>query len=242
MKNVLELIRGHEFYTGDRSIHNKVSVTEISGSDVLQMYLARRFPDAKEPDKVGQNTLGSIFDGGMRDLVAANGKGEDVDIENGVRFQIELPNGFILSGEPDVIDNGNKWIVDTKLSKMYAVKMMGKEGAKHQYAQQVNYYRLDKRNHFKMFILWGLKDQSDVKKDHPTEAMVLVEVPKINDTWLIQNAVEKTEELKLMLETDNVKAKCDDTWANDMRCKSYCDKKSVCPYAKKRGYNGAGSW
>ena len=237
MKTLIDVIREYKFYDGDRSKWTQVSVSEVSGSDVHQAYLNRKYPELKKKSKISQATLGSIFDGGLRKIVD-----EQEGMENGVRTQMELPNGATLTGEADHFDHNNKQIIDGKLSKMFAMTSCKKE-AKHSYRLQLNFYRLlYKLNDYRMFLYWSLKDQSDVKADHPDEALVPVEVEAINDSWLIDKAVEFSDELNHRLQNNQEKEKCDDTWRNDMKCKQYCDNAPACAYAKKMGYNGISSW
>jgi len=236
MKTLIEVIREYKFYNGDRTDPMKVSVSEVSGGDVHQAYLARKFPDLKKPSKISQATMGSIYDMGLRDIV------EEIPyMRNGDRREMKLPNGFTLTGEADHIDDHNKHLIDGKLSKIYAFKQAEKE-AKHHYRLQLNFYRIlyDIRD-YKMFLYWSLKDQSDVKADHPDEALVPFEVDVISDQWLIDKAVEFSDELKKRIDNNDPKEKCDDIWGG-MRCKMYCDNAPACEYAKKKGYVGARNW
>jgi hypothetical protein len=237
MKTLIDELRDYKFYDGDRSRADKVSVSEVSGSDVHQAYLNRKFPDLKKPSKISQATMGSIYDMGLRQIV------DSIDgMENGKRTEYKLPNGVTLTGESDHFDHNNKQIIDGKLSKLFAMKSCQKENS-HHYRLQLNWYRIIYGyEDYSMWLYWSLKDQSDVKADHPDEALVPVEVEPISERWLVDKAVEFSNELKQRLEHNQPKEKCDDTWRNDMRCKSYCDNAPACEYAKKKRYVGAGQW
>ena len=49
----MKWIREYNFYSGDKKERGKISVTELSGDDMLQMVLRRKF-DVPKDDKIGQ--------------------------------------------------------------------------------------------------------------------------------------------------------------------------------------------
>lgn len=226
----MKWLREYEFYTGEKKKSGSISVTELSGDDMLQMVLRRKF-DVPKDDKIGQNTLGSIFDLGMRHIAIETG------LKSMERVKKILPNGWVLSGEGDLIDDEQKTIYDVKLTKIYALEQFRKDKKNHQYTKQLNYYRLlYGKEDYNLFLMWFLKDQTEAKLDHPREALVTTEVPKLDEKELLKYAIERTNELEVQLDVDVSKdAKCDDVWGGN-RCKFYCDVKEVCPYAKSKGY------
>ena len=222
---VRDVVKSYSFYSGDRTDIDKLSVTEITGGEPLQIALTRKHSDEISRDKITQATIGSIFDLGFKNM------GFEPE-----RIKIDI-DGFTVSGEPDIFQDGV--LVDNKLTKKYALKMWEKEKEKHQYTLQINFYRMMLENQGKevkdMQIAWWIKDQSDVKAGDP-QALVETKVPHIEDSKLLDIARGVHEEARGILEGKILTQKCNNTFGNDMRCKSYCDVKEFCPYAKKRGY------
>lgn len=228
--NLIECIRKRNYYSGDKPTRDKVSVSEISGSDVMQMVLKRKF--VIEPvNKINQATLGSIFDAGMRDLLKRYNEEFGTAFTSGVRVEKTLPNGIIISGEMDTVNENPKEIYDTKLSKIYALEMWLKTESSHQYTLQQNFYNWLLGGGYAMFLLWGLKDQSDMKSDKYSEAMILMPVEKVSIDFLMGLAVTKSDMMIAILdEKEPMPSKCIDTWRNNSRCEHYCDCNKVCPY------------
>ena len=230
--NLLDKLKEVKFYNGDKTVKNQISVTEVTGGEVLQAYFARKYPDIKKT-KVGQFTLGSIFDYGMRQLVLDSKMGGEM--QSGERMNYTLPNGYTLTGEPDILDIESKVIYDVKLTKVYAWKKTVEEGAKHAYAKQLNYYRLLDGRDFKMALFMALKDQNEAKPTDPN-AIEIVEVAKIEDGVLIGDAVKISDSLQRLLDgVDKLPEKCNDLWGGN-KCKFYCDYNTVCEYAKRSGH------
>lgn len=227
----MKWIREYNFYSGYKKERGNISVTELSGDDMLQMVLRRKF-DVPKDDKIGQNTLGSIFDLGMRSVAMQSG------ILSMSRVKKVLDNGWILSGEGDLCDDEHKIIYDVKLTKIYALEQFRKNPKNHQYTKQLNYYRLlYGKEDYNLFLMWFLKDQTETKLDHPREAIVTTEVPKLDEKELLKYAIDRTNELEMQLDVNvSNDAKCSDVWGGN-RCKFYCDVKEVCPYAKSKGYS-----
>ena len=230
---MIEKLRTANLYSGTNKFQHplEISVTEITAGDPWQMYLRRKF-DAKPEPKVTHSTLGSIFDLGMRQM------SEELGLKSGGRVKKKFGK-YIITGEFDLVDEEQKIIYDVKLTKVYALMQFQKEPLEHGYTQQLNMYRyLFDMEDYKGVIAWFLKDQSDLKKGDPKETLVLTEVPslpKIVLTKKLEHYIEKMESYQ----KDEQAGQCEDRWANDIRCKNYCDSKSVCPYAKRRGYNGS---
>lgn len=224
----MQWLRDYPFYNGNKQ-GKRVSVSEISGDDVLQMYLRRAFNLERE-DKITQATLGSIFDLGMREIARESG------LTSMHRVEKLLPNGWILSGEGDLYDSEKNIIYDVKLTKIYALEQWKKEPNGHQYTKQLNWYRILCNESAELRLLWFLKDQTETKADHPKEALVQTVVPRLEQSELLKEASEKIELLEMMLENGVGKdVQCKDTWGG-LRCKLYCEAREVCPYAKSKGF------
>lgn len=219
----LDKIRDYDFYTGDKSIDKQISVTELSLGEILPIYLSRITTELK-PQKLGQHTLGSIAHLGLNVLA------EKFGLTPGYRLENKLFNGYILTGEPDVLDQKNKIIYDFKLSKVYAHKQSVAKTVSHQYWKQLNYYRILLGGDWTMKLIWGLKDQGS--RDDFDEAIVTQTVSKINDDHLINYAINMSNKLQLALDGEiSAPRKCNDTW-RDLKCKMYCDYNHVCDYGK----------
>ena len=231
--NLLDALRKHDFYSGETQRTVELfSVSEIAGDDTLQLAL-RRLHDIPIEEKVTQATLGSIFDIGLRNVVGDLNEKFGTHFYSGHRMEKELPNGITISGETDILDSENKWIYDAKLSKIFAMQMCEKE-KDHHYRLQLNLYRWLLGDNYRMFLLWGLKDQSDANPKHPNEAMMLKEVEHIADDSLISIAVVKSNKvISIVNGNEQAPTKCKDTWRNDVRCKYYCDVCQFCPYYKE---------
>lgn len=231
----LDVLRGVEFYSGDKGDANRVSVSEVAGGNLLQSYLMRT-KNYTKTTKLTQATIGNLADIGLRSLAIDCSLGESV--QSGTRVLKVLSNGTTLSGECDLIDHENKIIYDLKITKMFAYQQIKKEGSSHHYSVQLNYYRLLYGSDYRMALVLGLKDQSDVKtsKAYMEEAFVLHEVATIDDKQLIDRANKYSTDLKAMIDgAIKPPSKCEDTWGNDMKCKYYCEVKEVCSYAKSKG-------
>jgi len=230
--NLLDAIRKYNFYTGDAKYTiDRVSVSEVAGNGILQMVLCRQYGTPIE-GRASQATLGSIFDIGLRNLTEKLNEKFETHFSPGYRMEKSLPNGVTVTGEPDIIDPVNKYLYDAKLSKIYAMQMCEKE-FQHHYKIQLNLYRWLMGEDYRMFILWGLKDQSDSDPKHPKESIMLKEVGKIDDVWLVNHAVQKSDLIKLMINGDQpIPVKCENTWRNDVRCHYYCSYNSFCRYYK----------
>ena len=235
--NLLDALRKHDFYSGKtKKTTDLFSVSEIAGGDILQLAL-RRLHDIPIEEKVTQATLGSIFDAGLRKIIDDLNEKLNTHFYSGYRMEKQLPNGITISGETDILDSENKWIYDAKLSKIFAMQMCEKE-KEHQYKLQLNLYRWLLGDNYRMFLLWGLKDQSDANPKHPNEAMMLKEVEHIADDRLISIAVEKSNKvISIVNGNEQAPTKCKDTWRNDVRCKYYCDVCQFCPYYKEVSVN-----
>jgi len=106
-----------------------------------------------------------------------------------------------------------------------------KEGSSHQYTLQQNFYNWLLGGGYAMFLLWGLKDQSDMKPDKYSEAMILMPVEEVSIDFLMGLAVTKSNKMIAILdEKEPMPSKCADTWRNNSRCEHYCDCNKVCPY------------
>jgi hypothetical protein len=231
----LDKLRGIEFYSGDKTDLDRISVSEVASGDLLKSYLVRT-KNYTKTEKLSQATIGNLADIGLRSLAIDNRLGY---IESGVRVKQMLSNGTTLSGECDLIDHKEKVIYDLKITKMFAYTSIKKEGLDHHYAIQLNYYRLLYGADYRMVLVLALKDQSDVEtsKSYMEEAFVLHEVKAIKDAELKKRALDYATNLNGMINgTIETPKKCDDTWGNGMKCRYFCEVKSVCPHAKAMGY------
>lgn len=228
----MEWLKDVEFYTGDRKKSRyEVSVTELAGDDALAMFLRRTCDIEREP-KITQATLGSIFDLGMREIAVQEG------FESLSRVKRTFEK-WTISGEGDLYNREENVIIDVKLTKLYAMEQWQKKPKEHQYTIQLNWYRVlvgdDKT---KLQLYWFLKDQTETNDKHPKEALVVTDVPILDEVELFGFMREKLYELEALY-NGGKKEKCNDTWGNDLKCKLFCDCKEVCPYATRRGYNKA---
>lgn len=230
--NILKALEEYEFYSGNNKDVSSVSVTEVTGGEVLPAYL-KRTKDAPKQDNNSQALLGNIFDVGMRELAKAGVLGDGV--VSGERISMELPNGYTLTGEPDLIDTKQKIIYDVKLTKVYAWQKVLEEDTAHQYVKQLNYYRLMMEGEYGMELFMGLKDQSDAKPKDP-KAIELVSVSNIADEKLISEAVKFSDVLDAMIKGEEpIPNRCTDIWGGN-KCKFWCSQNIVCEFAKRNGY------
>ncbi len=231
---MIDYIKKYNFYTGEVYTNpNKVSVTEVAGNDILQMYLARMY-GRKEENVIGQATLGSIFDLGMRSLIESINKSFNTSFESGVRMEKELPNGVIISGQPDIVDHKNKVIYDVKLTKLFALRFYEADPTEHQYTIQLNLYRWMISSDYRMRLIWALKDSSHENSNNIGESMVETEVAKIEDDGLVYFALRKTNLVRAIYNGQiEVPEKCEDTWRNNSRCFYYCSVNNFCKFYEK---------
>lgn len=221
MKNLIEKM---SVYVGSSEPKN-VSVTEVAGGEVLQAYLRRKA--TPNPMEIGDNTLGSIFDAGIRSYIKDC---KDVDrnrkMEAGERTSIQLNNGWKLSGEADtLVRDGNGEIVeirDTKLTKQYAKKSI-LEDKLHPYRIQLNLYRLLYAPNAKMYLDVFIKDSNPLKG---TKVYEQIEVQKINDFELETMCFNFSNKLESQLAKHTI-FECSETWGG-RRCEMYCSYSMAC--------------
>ena len=248
-----EMINSSTQYSGEKKSHRKI--LSASGLNIDQIAWRLKYEHGLiERDELGQNTIGTIFQLGVDKCASNNG-----NIVSAIRFEVNLINGFILSGEIDqLITIGNTiWIIDNKVIKHSRFMGIKKKGAYDDYALQVRAYKylLEENNKFKGYNIrmalacWfkdGTKFGSKPKSDF--------ELYEVEDNFSSSEFETEIIYPKLLDLEDSLKVNIEDLdqcsnllWNNKgkgetsepMKCKYFCEHNIYCPHYKK--YNkGAG--
>lgn len=134
--------------------------------------------------------------------------------------------------------NENQWLIaDYKTVGTYTVvKML--EGDYSGYDYQLNHYRLQCLNIGldipELWIEYIARDYGTKYAKEVPENMGMIPVPVYNPKEIADWFECRDESLKMYLAHDEMPPLCEDRWANDRRCKEYCDGiSSVCPHGMK---------
>ena len=225
------------------------------GKEPLQNYLSILY-GTQDQDVISDNTLGSVFHRGMQEIVldtikTGAGDGEEhVLVEH--NMHMILPNEWYLSGTADLIirhADGTSRIEDHKLTKSYALKMIKKGLANHDYTQQLqgldllnwneNPFPEESKVQSELVINVFCKDAKAIDKE-PTFTPILAPNESIMNTK--EKIVEITNSLQSYIEAGEIPPVCPDVWLRKLKngttiptkCALYCShgKAGICPHYK----------
>jgi len=231
-------------YTGNQEPDVKIFSASMLGNEPLQNYLKFKY-GGKENIQFEATTFGSVYQLGIDTAVEKNT--DKIKYTSAKRIKIELPNGWIVSGEMDQIDWENEVIFDNKVTTSTTIDKIKSEGKNHQYALQMGVYK------------WLLKKDAIQKEEEPINfstvlpivdknfsyfkknkynQLTFVEVETFTTDEIEQLLIEKTNELDEYINANEEPPKCKEVWPygrkgearKPMRCIYYCDFAEHCKY------------
>jgi len=236
-------------YSGSKQVgQRKISASSL-GKENYMLMVQYNF-EKEQQEKFGANTIGSIFQLGVDYAIEKN------DTENryvtAKRLELELPNGWIVSGEYDVYDKFTNTIIDNKVISDYSYKEVTKNLIDSDYNLQVaTYSMLDQ----KLKSEEQLKDGT-VNAEPANGALAIINkggsavkdnIFTLQDLFMhdadtmYQMFIDKTNELQVYIDSNTMPEQTCDTakFGFDKgvpkRCMLYCDYRDVCPnYNKNR--------
>ena len=229
-------------YSGSKAVgQRKISASSINKED-YQLMIQYKFEKNKQ-EKYGANTTGSLYQLGVDKAIEMFGKDDYLYAQ---RLELELPNGWIISGEYDVYDKKENIVIDNKVISDYSYKDVMKNNPDSDYNLQVaTYSMLMYRNNEAETPPAGAlaivnKGGSAVKNNIHT----ILELFMHDHETIYQMFLEKTNRLQHYIDTDTMPEEiCDvNKYGLDKgvpkRCMTYCDYNSVCPhYNKNKSFN-----
>jgi len=235
-------------YEGNSKPHQKVISASDFGNDLLQIYYRYKFGVPKK-QTIGQDTIGTVVHKGIETIFKTY-----ADVLTEVEMDIEICNGWKLSGTADIAIPNEGIIADVKVTKQYTLEKLKNEPL-HSYRLQLNVYRylyekLWKPKMDNLYLIVFLKDGGyDFRKMKDKPSLQVVQIDKIPDKIIekkfhkIVNAIETYEEL------DIIPDKCQDVWMRKtkngsipVRCMQYCAYNNVCKYFNPKPTTIAGAW
>ena len=237
-------------YSGSKQVgQRKISASSL-GKENYMLMVQYNF-EKEQQEKFGANTIGSIFQLGVDYAIEKN------DTENryitAKRLELELPNGWIVSGEYDVYDKFTNIIIDNKVISDYSYKEVTKNLIDSDYNLQVaTYSMLD----HKLKTEEQLRDGT-VHLEPANGALAIINkggsavkdnIFTLQDLFMhdadtmYQMFIDKTNELQAYIDSNTMPEEVCDTAKYGMdkgvpkRCTLYCDYKDVCPHYNKNKY------
>ena len=237
-ENYEKLLISATAYSGSKGTGKKtISASSIDKENYMLMVQFNH--EKAEQEKFGANTIGSIYQLGVDKAIELQDKTGRYKYAQ--RLEIELPNGWIISGEYDVYDTETNTIIDNKVISDYSYKEVMKNNIDSNYNMQVaTYSMLMHKNNLTEVPANGAlaivnKGGSAVKDNIHTLLDLFMHEP---DT-IYQMFIDKTNELDKYVESGTMPEEVCNTakFGFDKgvpkRCMLYCDYKDVCPNYKK---------
>jgi hypothetical protein len=216
-------------YSGSKVAKERVFSASMLGKEPyinMMKYLHGNF----EQEEYGANTTGSLYQLGIDSALKDN---EQYTIAKRIKYT--LPNGWVISGEMDMIDEINKVIIDAKLIAISSYNKVISNIFTHEYNLQLAVYR---------WLMWketgeeyecalhavnkgGSKTKKNLLSNFTLELISLEEIEEM--------LIAATDELQKCIDTNTMpQIGCDifkfgkvNGVAN--RCKNFCDYNKVCP-------------
>lgn len=229
------------------------------GNTPLQNYLSIVHGKITNAD-IDDSTLGSVFHAGMETIskekqradILATGESDIKFIEHSM--DMELPNGWILSGTGDLVTSSEPHrfaIHDHKLSKFYASTMLKKEITTHGYTKQLRALDLLFRRtsgeqidgNIDLFVQFFAKEAKAIDFE-PSHMEILIPSKTGTEEMsaseiTIAEIVEQTNSLQAYIESGEIPEQCKDLWWRvskgkriPTKCVLYCShgKEGLCPH------------
>lgn len=231
-------------YSGNKEPGKKrISASSLT-SNMLELYLDYKHGKSNDVQFEASN-LGSIYQLGVDLACDENSKqaledGLEPQYISGQRFEFELPNGWILTGEADQIDMINKVIIDNKVSTTSSLKKIKEEGKAHQYAIQLGVYKLLAHkfygDHFDGALAFVDKNSSYFKPQ-TGPIMNYIDIETYDYETIIKMAVDKSNELQKYIDLGLEPPICENRFpykskgvTTPMKCHYYCNYSQHCKH------------
>lgn len=125
-KDLLDIIIGATQYSGSGETHQKKISASSLGSEPMQN-LMRYFYGVPKDTEFGGHTVGSIYQLGLDSIFEEHNEkliseGKEPRYGIATRNEVELENGWKVSGETDIEDHQEKKIIDAKVLSAYSFK------------------------------------------------------------------------------------------------------------------------
>lgn len=232
-------------YTGNKDAGQRIFSVSSLGVEPLQNWLSFKYGKSDKTSFTA-STIGSIYQLGCDTAIERltdNGMQEGVELPDGsivprfesaVRIRRELPNGWIISGEMDHLDNLMKVIIDNKVIRGSAYKEIMKNLKDHDYnLQQAGYKWLLKPTHgdYEAILSIVNKGGAAIRNDILTNLHL-----NTYTTEEIEEAfINATDNLQFYIDNDITPEQCDifkygKTKDVPNRCALYCSHNHHCPH------------
>ena len=229
------LLLGTE-YSGTAQPGDKVLSASSIGKELYFNILQVKHGKLANQKHYGANTTGSIYQLGLDALIAKYGEPDRYTTAE--RYKIDLGNGWIVSGEYDIIDHKYKVIIDGKVLSDSSYKKVVLNNIDHDYNLQVATYNMlefYKTGSIYSGALHIVNKGGSPSKDNVMKNMELF----MHDVDTIkQMFIDRSEKIQFHLDNNTMPID-DDEMCNIFaygksngsasRCLSYCDYNTVCP-------------
>jgi len=238
-EHIISAVLAGTTYSGNKNAGKRILSASSLAKDDLQIYLTFLHGFDK-PERIELNTLGTLVHTGLEEIFKG---AENVDIED--RYNVELSNGWTISGSIDSLFHDMEAIVDWKVPNMKILKEeIRKFGKSSKYALQMGVYK---------WLIWKVKGleynaylgtfdkkQSHFAKDSNKDVFGLIEIETYNFEEIEALLIEKTDRLDIYIESNIEPEQCKIIWSAQYgtkkipaTCRFYCSVSSNCKFYQK---------
>lgn len=229
------LLLGTE-YSGTAKPGDKVLSASSIGKELYFNILQVKHGKLANQKHYGANTTGSIYQLGLDALIAQYA--EQDRYTTAERYKLDLGNGWVVSGEYDIIDHKYKMIIDGKVLSDSSYKKVVLNDINHDYNLQVATYNMlefHKTGNIYSGALHIVNKGGSPSKDNVMKNMELF----MHDVDTIkQMFIDRSEKIQFHLDNNTMPTDQDEMCnifaygksnGSANRCLSYCDYNKVCP-------------
>lgn len=224
-------------YSGSTKAGDKVLSASSIGKELYYNILqVKHGKQDNKQEKYGANTVGSIYQHGLDKIIEEFG--EPGRYKYAVRYKKDLGNGWVVSGEYDILDTKYKIIIDGKVLSSSSFSKAKKNLINDDYNLQVATYRWfveDETGEPHTGGLHMVNKSGSPAKDTLMKNMELY----MHEPEYIQNLfLKRSEDIQQHLDAGTMPTEthemCDqNAYGKEngvfRRCFQYCDYKNVCP-------------
>lgn len=229
------LLLGTE-YSGTAKPGDKVLSASSIGKELYYNILQVKHGKLANQKHYGANTTGSIYQLGLDALIEQYAEPDRYTTAE--RYKLDLGNGWVVSGEYDIIDHKYKIIIDGKVLSDSSYKKVVMNNINHDYNLQVATYNMlefHKTGNIYSGALHIVNKGGSPSKDNVMKNMELF----MHDIDTIkQMFIDRSEKIQFHLDNNTMPTEQDETCnifaygksnGSASRCLSYCDYNKVCP-------------
>ena len=223
-------------YSGTAKPGDKVLSASSIGKELYYNILQVKHGKLANQKHYGANTTGSIYQLGLDALIAQYAEPDRYTTAE--RYKLDLGNGWVVSGEYDIIDHKYKIIIDGKVLSDLSYKKVVLNDINHDYNLQVATYNMlefYKTGDTYSGALHIVNKGGSPSKDNVMKNMELFmhDVDTINQMF-----IERSEKIQFHLDNNTMPTDQDEMCnifaygksnGSANRCLSYCDYNKVCP-------------